>query len=69
MLHLEGDVHAYLYLNQSGCSEVLTMDDSKQFLTTTVSPHVICTSKNSVMGAYTAHGSVKDINGLMCMRQ
>ena len=37
MLHLKQDVYAYNYLNQSGCSYVLTMDDDKQFTVTTVS--------------------------------
>lgn len=38
MLHLEGDVHTYHYLNQGDCSEAVTRDDSKQFTVTTVSP-------------------------------
>lgn len=37
MLHLKKEVYAYHYLNQSGCSYVLTMDDDQQFGTTVVS--------------------------------
>lgn len=37
MLHLEAEVSKYYYLNQSGCTHVLTMDDDRQFSTTLVS--------------------------------
>lgn len=37
MLHLEPDVFKYYYLNQSGCTNVFSMDDDKQFFNTLVS--------------------------------
>lgn len=41
MLHIQKDVYRYHYLNQSGCSYVLTMDDSENFATTMKAMEVI----------------------------
>ena len=37
MLHISQDIYRYNYLNQSGCSYVLTMDDDENFSTTMAS--------------------------------